>query len=45
MFETNNKINYDLSILSLEELIKTYESILEFLKFLEENQVNTDKGE
>ena len=38
-----NKTNFDLSNLSLQELIKVYENINSFLSFLEENKV--DEGE
>ena len=38
-----NKTNFDLSNLSLQELIKVYENINSFLGFLEENKV--DEGE
>lgn len=34
-----NKIDFDMSSLSLQELIKTYESINSFLEYLEENKV------
>ena len=35
-------VNFDLSQLSLRELIETYESIIEFLKYLEENKIQID---
>jgi len=31
-----NKVNFDLSDLSLKDLVSTYEEIAEFIKFLEE---------
>ena len=34
-----NKTNFDLSNLSLQELIKVYESICSFLAFLDENKI------
>ena len=34
-----NKVNFDLSTLSLDELIKVYENITEFLEFLEDSKI------
>ena len=39
MTKDENKVNFDMSTLSLEELIKVYEEITDFLKFLEEKKV------
>jgi len=41
--KTKSKTNFDLSNLSLQELIKVYESISSFLAFLEENKL--DEGD
>ncbi len=35
----NEKVDFDLSLLSLEELIQVYNNIEEFLQFLEENKI------
>ena len=37
MKKETTKINFDLSVLSLSELIKVYEDISAFLEFLEKN--------
>ena len=34
-----NKVDFDLSTLSLEELIKVYESVDEFIEFLNDNKI------
>ena len=39
-----NKTNFDLSNLSLEELIKVYENISSFLAFLEENKLDESEA-
>ena len=36
------KESFDLSQLSLEELIRTHESIVEFLTYLKENKIQLD---
>jgi len=38
-----NKVNFDLSVLSLKELINTHEEIVEFIKFLEEKRIVEQK--
>lgn len=38
-----NKINFDLSTLTLEELIEVYENIEIFLDFLEESKIETEE--
>ena len=39
-----NKINFDLSTLTLEELIEVYENIEIFLDFLEESKIETEEN-
>lgn len=39
MKKEENKVNFDLSALSLNELIKVYEDIISFLQFLEEKKI------
>ena len=39
-----NKNNFDLSNLSLEELIKTYETISSFLAFLDESKLDESEA-
>lgn len=43
----DSKIDFDISNLNLQELIKTYESINSFLSFLEESKIeeSEDKNE
>ena len=38
-----NKINFDLSTLTLEELVEVYENIGIFLDFLEESKLETEE--
>lgn len=38
-----NKINFDLSTLTLEELIEVYENIEIFLDFLEESKIELEE--
>ena len=38
-----NKINFDLSTLTLEELVEVYENIDIFLDFLEESKLETEE--
>lgn len=38
----NEKVDFDLSLLSLEELIQVYNNIEEFLQFLEENKIGEE---
>jgi len=40
-----NKVNFDVSKLSLQELIKVYENIDLFLKFLEGSKIKDKDGE
>ncbi len=39
MKKEENKVNFDISTLSLSELIKVYEDITNFLQFLEEKKI------
>lgn len=39
MAKEEKKVNFDISTLSLNELIKVYEDIVDFLKFLEEKHL------
>jgi hypothetical protein len=39
MNKEENKVNFDLSTLSLSELIKVFEDINEFLQFLDEKKI------
>ncbi len=46
MKREETKVNFDLSVLSLSELIKLYEDIASFSQFLEEKKiVEEEKGE
>lgn len=35
----NEKVDFDLSILSLEELVNTYHDITNFIQFLNDNKI------
>lgn len=39
MKKEENKVNFDISTLSLSELIKVYEDITNFLQFLEDKKI------
>lgn len=39
MVKEENKVNFDISTLSLSELIKVYEDITDFLEFLDEKKI------
>lgn len=41
--DSKEKVDFDMSILSLDELIKVYEEITEFLKFLEDKKIIIEK--
>lgn len=43
MTKEKSKIDFDLSTLTLEELIEVYENIDEFLVFLEESKLETEE--
>lgn len=44
MNKKDSKVNFDLSALSLKELIKTYNDINEFLKYLDSKTIKDDKA-
>ena len=39
MKKEENKVDFDLSVLSLEELIKVYENIDNFIRFLNDKKI------
>lgn len=39
MVKEENKVNFDLSVLTLEELINAYENIDTFIKFLNDKKI------
>ena len=39
---SNLRINFDISKLSLEDLIKVYENIESFLKYLDDNRIEQE---
>ena len=39
MNKEETKVNFDLSTLSLNELIKVYENIVDFIQFLDEKKI------
>lgn len=43
MKKEENKVNFDLSVLSLEELIETYENINIFLDYLKESKIEIEE--
>ncbi len=45
MKKEENKVNFDMSLLSLKELIKVYEDIVGFLEFLEEKKISQEEKE
>ncbi len=46
MTKENSKVDFDLSTLSLEELIEVYENINNFLDYLDESKIEIEeKGE
>lgn len=45
MKKEENKVNFDMSKLSLTELIKVYENINGFLQFLEEKRIVEEEVE
>jgi len=40
----DNKVDFDLSTLSLEELIKVYESVDEFIEFLNDSKIGIEEN-
>lgn len=45
MKKDNNKVNFDLSVLTLEQLIEVYEKINEFLVYLDESKIELEGKE
>ena len=43
MKKENEKVNFDLSVLSLKELVKVYEDITDFIKTLDEKRIVIEK--
>lgn len=43
MAKKEEKVNFDLSVLSLQELIETYNNIDEFLTFLNDSKIEVDE--
>lgn len=43
MTKENNKVDFDLSALTLEELIEVYEKIENFLEYLDESRVEIEE--
>lgn len=43
MKKENSKFNFDISVLSLNELIKLYEEITEFLQFLNDSKIVSEE--
>lgn len=43
MKNKDDKIEFDMSLLNLKELIKVYENIDDFLRFLNEKKIITEK--
>ena len=42
---SEEKVEFDLSTLSLEELMEVYKNIVEFLEFLQENKITLGENE
>lgn len=45
MKSEENKVNFDLSALSLHELIEVYENINDFIEFLEDKRIRIPEEE
>ncbi len=43
MEKEENKVNFDMSVLSLKELIEVYEEIDKFIKFISDKKIEYDK--
>ena len=41
----NNTVQFDLSTLSLQELVEVYKNITSFLEFLQENKITLGENE
>lgn len=42
---SDEKVEFDLSALSLEELMEVYKNIVEFIDFLKENKISLGENE
>lgn len=45
MKKEDNKVDFDLSKLTLQELVKVYENITEFLQFLDDTKIVQEEVE
>lgn len=45
MTKKENKVNFDLSILTLTDLIKVYEDVQSFIYYLEDKRIEEEKEE
>ncbi len=45
MKNNEKKVDFDLSLLSLQELITVYQKVAEFLEFLESKKIGEEKGD
>lgn len=45
MKKENEKVNFDLSVLDLRELVKVYEDITDFIKTLDDKKIIIEKVE
>ena len=43
MKKCESKVNFDLSVLTLEELVEVYESIEDFLNYLDDNRIEIEE--
>lgn len=43
MKKEENKVDFDLSVLKLEELIKVYENIENFIKYLKDKKIDIEE--
>jgi len=41
----NEKVEFDLSTLNLQELVEVYKNIIDFLEFLKENKITLEDKE
>lgn len=41
----NEKVEFDLSTLNLQELVEVYKNITDFLEFLQENKITLEEKE
>lgn len=45
MNKEEKKVDFDLSVLSLNELVSLYENVINFLSYLSETKIDDTKGE